>query len=374
MSKERLFTPGPVELPERVRQALGRQIIHHRTQEFKEAFMEVRNLFKRLLDEPSDNFVFFASSGTGAMEASILNFFKEGEKVLVINGGKFGERWLKLAKHWGLNPVEYRVELGASADPERVEELLKEHTDCKGVLFQISETSTGAYHPAKEIGKLCQERGVLCVADAITALGVYYIKPSEWGLDVVVGGSQKGFLLPPGLSVLWFSQKAERNLCERAFYFSVKKELSKQKEGQTAWTPAISLILALKEALELLLEEGMEQVEKRHRAVSEGTLRAVEVLGLERFAQKPALSVSAVRSERSEDIRKELLRMGIRVAGGQEELKGKIFRISHMGVDPKDGLMLVGALEVVLKRLGFPVELGLGTKAYSQTLMQAGIW
>ncbi|RMH02847.1 MAG: aminotransferase class V-fold PLP-dependent enzyme, partial [Aquificota bacterium] len=144
--------------------------------------------------------------------------------------------------------------------------------------------------------------------------------------------------------------------------------------GQTAWTPAISLILALKESLSLLLEEGMQYVEKRHKAVSEGTLRAVEALGLERFAQKPSISVSAVKSERSEDIRRELLKMGIRVAGGQEELKGRIFRISHMGVDPKDGLMLVGALEVVLKRLGFPVELGLGTKAYSQTLMQAGIW
>jgi aspartate aminotransferase-like enzyme len=374
MSQERIFTPGPVELPERVREVLGRQIIHHRTEEFRHAFLEVRELFKKLLDEPSESFVFFASSGTGAMEATVLNFFREGEKVLVINGGKFGERWLKLAQHWGLKPIEYRVEWGKSADPERVRKLLKENPDCRGVLFQISETSTGVYHPALEIGRICREFDALCIADAITALGVYHIKPSEWGLDVLVGGSQKGFLLPPGLSTLWFSERAEKNLTDRAFYFSIRKELSKQKEGQTAWTPAISLILALRESLHMLLEEGMERVEKRHRAVSEGTIRAVEALGLRRFAENPALSVSAVSSERSEELRKELLKLGIRVAGGQDELKGKIFRISHMGVDPKDGLMLLGMLEVVLKRSGFPVNLGEGVKAYSQTLMEHGVW
>ncbi len=374
MRQERIFTPGPVELPERVREVLGRQIIHHRTEEFKRTFLEVRELFKRLLDEPSDNFVFFASSGTGAMESAVLNFFKEGDRVLVINGGKFGERWLKLSEHWGLKPIEYRVEWGRSADPEEVRRLLKENPDCKGVLFQVSETSTGAYHPAREVGSVCKEFDVLCVADAITALGVYHIKPSEWGLDVVVGGSQKGFLLPPGLSVLWFSERAEKSLVDRAFYFSIKRELSKQREGQTAWTPAISLLLAMRESLLMLLEEGMERVEKRHRALSQATLRAVQALGLKPFAELPSISVSAISSEKAEDIRKELLKLGIRLAGGQDELKGRIFRISHMGVDPKDGLMLLGMLEVVLKRLGFSINLGEGVKVYSQTLMEEGIW
>lgn len=373
MRHERIFTPGPVELPDGIREVLGRQILHHRTEEFRRAFLELRELFKRLVEDPSDNFAFFASSGTGAMEAVILNFFMEGDKVLVINGGKFGERWLKLSHHWGLRPIEYRVEWGMSADPQRVRELLRENPDCKGVLFQISETSTGAYHPSEDIGSVCTEFDTLCVADAITALGVYHIKPS-WGLDVVVGGSQKGFLLPPGLSVLWFSERAEKRLTDRAFYFSIRRELSKQKEGQTAWTPAISLLLAMKESLQMLLEEGMERVEKRHRAISEGTLRAVEAMGLSRFAQKPSISVSAINSERSEEIRKELLKLGVRVAGGQEELKGRIFRISHMGVDPKDGLMVVGMLEVVLKRLGFGQILGEGVKAYTQTLMERGLW
>ncbi|MDW8032986.1 MAG: alanine--glyoxylate aminotransferase family protein [Aquificaceae bacterium] len=374
MRQERIFTPGPVELPERVRESLGRQIIHHRTEEFRRAFLELRELFKRLMDDPSENFVFFTASGTGAMESAVLNFFREGEKVLVVKGGKFGERWLKLAHHWGLKPLAYEVEWGKSADPQRIRELLRENPDCRGVLFQISETSTGAYHPAEDIGSVCKEFDVLCVADAITALGVYYIKPALWALDVVVGGSQKGFLLPPGLSTLWFSEKAEKRLVDRAFYFSLKKELSKQREGQTAWTPAISLILAMKESLQMLLEEGMESVEKRHRAISEGTLRAMEVLGLKRFAHIPSISVSAISSERSEDIRRELLRLGIRVAGGQDELKGRIFRISHMGMDPKDGLMLVGMVEVTLKRLGFDVNLGEGVKAYTRTLMERELW
>ncbi|WP_448587371.1 pyridoxal-phosphate-dependent aminotransferase family protein [Thermocrinis sp.] len=372
--KERLFTPGPVEIPERVRKVLGDQIIHHRTEEFKRAFLEVRELFKRLVEDPSENFVFFASSGTGAMEASILSFFEEGEKVLVINGGKFGERWLKLAEHWGLKPVEYKVEWGRSAEPEKVKELLDENPDCKGVLLQISETSTGAYHPTEEIGLLCREKEVLLVADAITALGVYRIVPYQWGIDVLIGGSQKGFLLPPGLSMVWFSQKASKRLKDRAFYFSVKRELKKQMEGQTAWTPAISLILALRETLSILLEEGMDRVEKRHRALSKATLEAVKAMGLRQFAQNPSISVSAVQTERAEEIRKELLKHGIRTAGGQDELKGKIFRISHMGVDPKDGLMLIGMLEVVLKKLGIFHELGQGTKVYSQVFIEEGLW
>ncbi|GBC88335.1 Serine-pyruvate aminotransferase [bacterium HR13] len=373
MYQERLFTPGPVEIPDRVREALGRQIIHHRTEEFRRAFLEVRELLKRLLDDPSENFVFFSSSGTGAMEAAILNFFEEGDKVLVVNGGKFGERWLLLAKHWGLEVVEYRLDWGKSADPEKVKELLKKYPDCKGVLLQISETSTGSYHPIEEIAEVCKDTGALLVADAITALGVYNLKPSV-GIDVLVGGSQKALMLPPGLSLLWFSQKAKERLKDRAFYFSVKKELGKQQEGQTAWTPAISLLLALKESLGLLLQEGMDRVEKRYRAMSEGTKRAMSAFGLEVFPERPAISITAVRSDDAERIRKELLRHGIRIAGGQDHLKGKIFRVSHMGVSEKDMLMLIGVMEVVLKRLGYPVELGNGVSKYSQTLVEFGLW
>ncbi|MEZ0361547.1 MAG: alanine--glyoxylate aminotransferase family protein [Hydrogenobacter sp.] len=373
MYNERLFTPGPVEIPDRVREVLGRQIIHHRTEEFRRIFLEVRELLKRLLDDPSENFVFFSSSGTGAMEAAILNFFVEGDKVLVINGGKFGERWLLLARHWGLDVLEYSVEWGKSADPQKVEETLKRYPECKGVLLQISETSTGSYHPVEDIAQICKNTETLLVADAITALGVYNLKPSI-GIDVLIGGSQKALMLPPGLSLLWFSDKARGRLKDRAFYFSVKKELGKQQEGQTAWTPAINLIVALRESLSVILEEGMDTIEKKYRAISEGTRKAINSLGLDVFPEKPAICVTAVRTQDAERIRKELLRHGIRVAGGQDQLKGKIFRISHMGVSDKDGLMFIGMLEVVLRKLGYSPQLGAGISEYSETLIREGLW
>ncbi len=373
MRKERLFTPGPVQIPERVLKVLGEPIIHHRTPEFKEIFLYTRELFKRLVDSVSDNFVYFASSGTGAMEAAVVNFFKEGDKVVVINAGKFGERWGQIARTYGLEVVELKYEWGKSVDLEELEETLKRNPDAKGVLFQISETSTGAYHDYKAIGEICKNGDCLAVADAITALGVYDIKPEEEGVDILIGGSQKALMLPPGLSVLWFSERASKRLNGNPkYYFDVAKEVKKQREGSTAYTPAVSLILGLKESLEMLLEEGMENVEKRHRLMSEATRAAVEALGLEVFPENPAISVTAVYSEEAEAIRKELLKLGIRTAGGQDHLKGKLFRISHMGyLDTLDHLSAIGALEMALVKLkGNPSLLGVGVKAFQQKVME----
>ncbi len=372
--EERLFTPGPVEIPNRVREVLGRPIIHHRTEEFKQSFLETRALLKKVLNSPSDNIVFFSSSGTGAMEAAILNFFEEGDKVLVINGGKFGERWLKLAEHWKLKPLEYKLEWGKSADPLYVKDLLDKNPDCKGVLYQISETSTGAYHPYREISQICFERGILSVADAITALGAYKINPDQEHVDVLIGGSQKALLLPPGLSVMWFSDKAKERLTNRAFYFSIKKELPKQIEGQTAWTPAISLILALNESLSMLLEEGMDNVHFRHESVSKATQRAIQSLGFKVFPENPSISLTVFELPNAEKVRRDLISLGIRTAGGQDNLKGRVIRISHMGVSPMDGMLVIGMLEVALRRNGFDIKLGEGVSAYSQTLMERGVW
>ncbi len=368
---ERIFTPGPVEIPDRIREVLGRQIIHHRTEEFKNAFLETRELFKQFVDCDSENFVFFASSGTGAMEASVLNFFNEGDKVIAVVGGKFGERWAELGYRWKLNVIEHHVEWGKSVDPEDIESLLKEHPNCKGILIQMSESSTGAYHDVRKIAELIRDRDTLLVVDAITALGAYNIKPHEWGIDVIVGGSQKAFILPPGLSMLWFSEKAEKRLTDRAYYFNVKEELKKQVEGQTAWTPAISLILALREALFILLEQGMEEVERRYRTISEGVRKAVEAIGLRIFPENPSISLSAIlppETLSADSIRKEMLKLSIRVAGGQGKLKGKIFRISHMGMDIMDMVTALSALELSLNKLGFKVELGRGIGAYLEVV------
>ncbi len=364
---ERIFTPGPVELQDRIREVLSRQIIHHRTPEFKEAFLETRELFKQLVDCKEDNFIFFASSGTGAMEASVLNFFEEGDKVIAVVGGKFGERWAELGRKYKLQVVELEVEWGKSVDPDAVEKLIKENPDCKGVLVQASESSTGAYHNVKALAEITKDTGVLLVVDAITALGVYNMKPHQWGLDVVVGGSQKAFMLPPGLSMLWFSEKAKERLTDRSYYFDVKEELKKQKEGQTAFTPAISLILALRESLSILLEEGMEKVERRYRLMSEGMKRAIEVLGLKIFPENPSISLTTVIPPEGidpENLRRSMLKLGVRVAGGQGKLKGKIFRISHMGMDIMDMPVVLSALELSLKSIGHTFGLGAGVGEY----------
>jgi aspartate aminotransferase-like enzyme len=374
MHKERLFTPGPVQIPERVLKVLGEPIIHHRTPEFKEIFLYTRELFKRLVDSPSENFVYFASSGTGAMEASVINFFKPGDKVVVINAGKFGERWAQISRTYGLNVIELKYEWGKSVDIDQLEETLNQNPDAKGILFQISETSTGAYHDYKAIGKLCKDRDTLVVADAITALGVYNIKPEEEGIDILVGGSQKALMLPPGLSVLWFSEKAQKRLNEDIpkYYFDVAKEVKKQKEGSTAYTPAVSLIIGLRESLEMLLEEGIENVEKRHRLMSKATINAVRELGFEILPENPAISVTAVLSEDAEALRKEMLKLGIRTAGGQDHLKGKLFRISHMGyLDTLDHLSAIGALELAMVKIYNKTDhLGKGIKVFQETVLK----
>jgi len=370
---ERVFTPGPVELPDRVREVLGRQTIHHRTPEFTEAFLEARELFKQLVDCKEDNFVFFASSGTGAMEASVLNFFEEGDKVIAVVGGKFGERWAELGRRWKLNVVELEVEWGRSVEPEKVEKLLKEHPDCKGVLVQASESSTGAYHDVLKLAEITKERDTLLVVDAITALGVYYMKPHEWGLDVVIGGSQKAFMLPPGLSMLWFSEKAKDRLTNRAYYFNIKEELKKQTEGQTAWTPAINLILALRESLSMLLEDGMERVEKRYRAVSKAMSEAISSAGLSILPDNPSISLTVVLPPEglsADSIRKEMLKLGVRVAGGQGRLKGKILRISHMGMDPLDMVVALSAMEIALSRLGYSLKKGSAVGTYLENVLE----
>jgi len=368
---ERIFTPGPVELPDRIREVLGRQILHHRTPEFREAFLETRELFKQLVDCGEERFVFFAASGTGAMEAAVLNFFREGDKVIAVVGGKFGERWAELGRRWGLEVLELRVEWGRSVDPEDVGKLLREKPDVKGVLVQMSESSTGACHDVRALAEITRESDALLVVDAITALGGYSMKPHEWGLDVVVGGSQKAFMLPPGLSMLWFSERAEERLTDRAYYLSVGEELRKQVEGQTAWTPAISLILAFREALSMLLEEGMDRVEQRYRLISEGVREALGSIGLDTLPENPSISLTVALSPEglsADAIRAEMLRLGVRVAGGQGKLKGKVFRISHMGADPLEMTLVLGAVELALAKLGHALKHGEAVGTYLRTL------
>ncbi len=375
--KERLFTPGPVPLPPQVIKALGQQIIHHRTPEFTQIFNDVRQKLQKLLKTERD-IIMFASSGTGAMEASVLNFFKKKDKVLVINAGKFGQRWKELGTTFELNVIDYQIEWGKTYSKEKIEEIIKENPDIKGILVQQSETSTTTYHDVKFLGEISKKLDdCLLVVDGITSVGVYEVYPEELGIDVLVTGSQKALMLPPGLAVLYFSEKAEKRLSTSdipKYYFDVAKEAKKQKNGQTAYTPAINLIIALNESLNLILDEGIPQLAKRHEIMAEATREAVKELGLKLLSESPSNSATGVYAPEginADDLRKQLLKIGFRVAGGQDHLKGKIFRIAHMGYfDFNDAIQVIVGLELALSKVGYPVELGKGVKKAQEIILK----
>ena len=376
--KERLFTPGPVPLPPQVIKALGQQIIHHRTPEFTKIFLETREKLQKLLKTQRD-VLMFASSGTGAMEASIVNFFREDDTVLVINAGKFGQRWREIAKRYNLKVVDYEIPWGKTYDKDKIIEILGKYPEIKGILVQQSETSTTTYHDVKFLAEKANEMldDCLVVVDGITSVGVYEVYPEETGIDVLVTGSQKALMLPPGLSVLYYSKKAEKRLETSnlpKYYFDVKSESKKQSKGQTAYTPAINLIIALNESLKLILDEGLENLAKRHEIMAKATRQAVKELGLELLSESPANSATGVYAPagiNADDLRKELLKIGFRVAGGQDHLKGKIFRIAHMGYfDFMDVVQVIGGLEIALKKIGYPVELGKGVAKAQEVVME----
>lgn len=367
--KERLFTPGPVPLPPEVIKALGQQIIHHRTPEFTNIFLETRENLQKLLKTKRD-VLMLTSSGTGAMESSIVNFFSKEDKVLVINAGKFGERWVKISQTYGLNVIDYKIEWGETYDKDKLDKIIRENQDLKGILVQHSETSTTTLHDVEYLANICNSLDdCLLVVDGITSVGVYEVYPEEIGIDILVTGSQKALMLPPGLSILYYSEKAEKRL-EKSnlpkFYLNVKEESKKQSKGQTAYTPAISLIIALNESLKLMLKEGVSNLAKRHEILAKMTREAVKELGLKLLSKSPSNSATGVyvpEGINADDLRKQLLKIGFRVAGGQDHLKGKIFRIAHMGYfDIMDMLQLIAGLEIALNKMGYKVELGKGVK------------
>lgn len=359
--KQRLLTPGPTMVPERVLEALGKSTLYHRSPEFKEIFLEAKERLKRLFRTQGEVLI-LTSSGTGAMEAAVSNLFNPGDSAVVVVGGKFGERWKELCETFGVKPIVIEVEWGKSVRLEDIEEALKANPDVKGVLVQICETSTGTIHDVKGIGELLKSYpDVLLIADGITAYGVYDIPTDEWGIDVGITGSQKALMTPPGLAVISLNEKAQQRLSEvesRSYYFNLKKELKNQQKGQTAYTTGVNLVVAINEALKMIEEEGLENVAKRHERLAEATRAGVKALGLELLSENPANGVTAVLSPEGingQDVVKIAReKYGITIAGGQEHLKGKIFRLSHMGyVDILDTLTGLEVVEFALYELGY---------------------
>lgn len=359
--KYRLLAPGPTPVPDRVLKEMSKTIIHHRTKSFEQIFAKCRENLQWLCDSKSAPLV-LCSSGTGAFEASVQNFFARGDKVICVTGGKFGENWLKLCRSFGLNAIEVSVPWGDAVSPELVKEALVKNPETRGIILVASETSTGVRHPYEDIAELIKDNNdCLMVVDGVTALGVWDIAPEREHIDVLVAGCQKGLMLPPGLGFVWVSEKAWAQAARSdlpKFYFDLTKEKKAQEKNQTGYTPAVSLIMGLHEGLLMMKEEGREQIFARHARLAKATRAAMEALGLKLFAKRPSEAITSVYSPtelKDDAIYKGLMGMAnFTIAGGQDLLKGKIFRIGHMGyVDEIDLIAVFGALEIVLKKLGY---------------------
>jgi len=332
----------------------------------------------KYLFQTKNEVLIFASSGTGAMEGAVTNTLCAGDKVLVVQGGKFGERWANICKAYGVHAKIIHVEWGKAVDPELIKKALEVEPSLRAVLIQASETSTGVMHPVREIAEIVKKHdNTILIVDAITGLGVFDLPTDTWGLDVLVGGSQKAMMLPPGLAFAALTDKAwgfvEKATLPR-FYFDFKRELKNIKENQSAWTPAVTLVVGLREVLRMIKEEGLENVFARTERIARATREAMKALGLALFApDSPSNAVTAIVAPPGVDGQKvvKVLREkhNITIAGGQDQAKGKIFRIAHFGyMDTYDIVTAVAAVELTLKELGYDVKLGSGVKAALEVL------
>src|SRR3972149_3460916 len=353
--KKYLIAPGPTPVPPEILLRMAYPMIHHRSPDFGPVMEEVSEGLKWLFQTRND-VLMMASSGTGAMEGSVSNFLSPGERVLTVNGGKFGERWGKICKAFDVNATEIMVGWGEAVDPAIIADHLKK---IAGIVRNYPDT--------------------LLVVDAITALGVFDIKPDEWGIDILITGSQKALMLPPGLAFASVSDKAwrmnESAECSR-FYIDFKKERENLKKSTSAYTPAVSLIIGLQYVLRTLKEEGLENIFARHSLLAQATREGVKGFGLELLPKtSPSNAVTAVKAPEGFDgqqIYKRLReRYGITAAGGQDHLKGKIFRISHMGYcDKFDVITAIAGVEMVLKEMGYSGgELGSGLKRAEEVFL-----
>lgn len=364
MLKKRLFTPGPTSVPEEVLLDMALPVMHHRTDEFKKIAAFVLEDLKYVFQTKNDVFV-IASSGTGAMESAVVNFLSGGEKVIVVSGGKFGERFQEIAVSYGLNAVTVDVEWGRKLIPGTMQKVLEEHPDAKAVFATLCETSTGTHYDIKEIGEtVAKHKDAIFVVDAISSLGAVPCLTDEWKVDIVVTGSQKAFMLPPGLAFISVSEKAwlKAEISDLPkYYFDLKKYRKAVAKSDFPFTIPVSLVAGLQKSLMLMKEASIENIWREHGVRAKATRKAFKAAGLELFSEAPSDALTAILLPDNADGEKlvKLLRSkyGISIAGGQDKLKGKIARISHLGwQDEFDVLTAISAVGVGLSEIGCPVD------------------
>jgi len=373
MIKQRMFTPGPTDVPAEVLIEMAKPVFHHRTAQFRDLFAKVNEGMKKLLFTSNDVLT-LAGSGTAAVEAAIATVVPRNKKVLVANGGKFGERWVKVAKVYGLDVDEVKQEWGTAITPQTVKEKIS--TGAYGAVIVVhSETSTATACDLKGIAEVTRGTDVLLLADAITSAGSLPLKQDEWGVDVVGIGSQKALMLPPGLAFASVSEKAWKAASAfkpPAFYLNLHAYRKSLADSDTPYTPAITLICGLKVALDMIHAVGIENVWARTALLAKATRTAAEAIGLKVYSRRPSDSVTAIWYPPGVDdaFRKTIKKKyGCNFAGGQDDITGKVFRASHMGyTDPLDTIGMIAAIEYTLAGMGVKVEIGKGVAAAAKVL------
>jgi aspartate aminotransferase-like enzyme len=377
MKKYQLMAPGPTPVPSQVLLAMAQPIIHHRTPAYEALFVDVRAGLKKLFQTTQD-VIPFACSGTGAMEAALVNTLSPGDTVAVVTAGKFGERWMELARAFGLDVVELKAPYGETVLPDRVVETLRNRREIRAVLAQHSESSTGVLHDVRGYAAATRGTDAILIVDAVSSLGIAPLAMDAWGVDVVVAGSQKGLMLPPGLAFCALSDKAWQHVATSRlpkYYFDLREERRCVAKNEAHFTPAVSIVVGLREVLRMLEAEGLANVYARHERLARATRAGVEALGLRSFARAtPSPALTAVVAPPGIDSEKIVAayaeRHDITIAGGQGEMKGKVFRLGHMGYAVEtDVLVALGVLEQVLAELGLPVDLGAAVRAAQQVFV-----
>src|SRR5512135_34980 len=369
IKKQRLLTPGPTPLYPKALHAMMDADLHHRTQDFRDLYTRVLSDLKEVLGTSHDVLVLVAS-GTGAMDASVSNCFSPGD------------RWVEIAKAYGLNAVVLEAPYGQAVSAEAVAQALAANPDTKGVFVQASETSTGVVHDVRAMGEAVKKTGAIFVVDAITGIGTMPLDIDGWGIDICIGGSQKAFMIPPGLAFLSISPKAWAFMDTAKlprYYFSLKKERKMAAGGESAWTPNTALMLALAEVLKYIKQLTMAKLVDNAQQLAHATRVACGALGLELFApDNPGASVTSIKAPKGMDsgviVKEFKSRFGSIIANGQGSMKGQIFRIAHLGYfDFPDLFAMVAELELILDANGVPVELGKGVAAVQRVYAERAI-
>ena len=372
MRRNLLLTPGPTQIPPEICAVLGRPIIHHRTPQFQENLKEAIDGLRYVLQTKNEVYL-LASSGTGGMEAAVANLLSAGDEVITVESGKFGERWTELCQAYGAKAKVIKVQWGKAVQPEQIKSLLDSDEHIKAVFVTLCETSTGVTSDIKAIADVVRKTDAVLVVDGISGIGVTDFKMDDWGVDVVISGSHKGFMLPPGLSFVSANDKAfkliEESISPR-YYFDLRKSKSAFAKTDTPFTPATGIIIALNESLRRIKEDGLENLFARYCVLAKGTRAAARALGLTLLSNESCISnvLTAINIPDGIDGGEVVKVMrdthGISIAGGQAHLKGKIIRIAHMGcVDEYDILTGISCLEKVLHELGHKFTLGAGLSA-----------